>query len=76
VLVRRWPDLEVCVHERGAPHLIDPTKLLAAARQPTARRWSACGRGRPLPEGNLRVLQGGEEFDGLDARRGAGRQWR
>ena len=30
-LVRRWPELEVYVHERGAPHLIDPSKLLASA---------------------------------------------
>ena len=30
-LVRRWPDLEVYVHERGAPHVIDPSKLLASA---------------------------------------------
>src|SRR5918997_5603425 len=32
-LVRRWPDLEVYVHERGAPHLIDPSKLLASAER-------------------------------------------
>src|ERR1700710_505161 len=32
-LVRRWPDLEVHVHERGAPHLIDPRKLLASAER-------------------------------------------
>src|SRR5882757_10732619 len=30
-MVRRWPDLQVYVHERGAPHLIDPTRLLASA---------------------------------------------
>src|ERR1044071_698513 len=30
-LVRRWPDLPVYVHERGAPHLIDPSKLVASA---------------------------------------------
>ena len=30
-LVRRWPDLEVYVHERGAPHMADPAKLLASA---------------------------------------------
>src|ERR1700712_4970071 len=30
-MVERWPDLEVYVHERGAPHLIDPSKLLASA---------------------------------------------
>ncbi len=32
-IVRRWPDLEVYVHERGAPHLIDPSKLLASAER-------------------------------------------
>src|SRR3954465_10056338 len=33
VLVRRFPDLRVYVHERGAPHLIDPSKLLKSASQ-------------------------------------------
>ena len=32
-MVRRWPDLEVYVHQRGAPHLIDPTRLLASAER-------------------------------------------
>src|SRR4051794_23874299 len=27
-LVERWPDLEVYVHKRGAPHLIDPSRLM------------------------------------------------
>src|ERR1700704_1770848 len=30
-LVRRWPELEVFVHERGAPHLVDPEALLRSA---------------------------------------------
>ena len=30
-LVRENPRIMVYVHERGAPHLIDPTKLLASA---------------------------------------------
>ena len=30
-LVRRWPDVEVWVHERGAPHLVDPSRLTASA---------------------------------------------
>ena len=47
-LVRRWPDLPVYVHERGAPHLADPAKLVASA----ARLYggeegcAAVGRGR------------------------------
>ncbi len=30
-LVRRWPDIPVYVHERGAPHMVDPAKLVASA---------------------------------------------
>ena len=30
-LVRRWPDLPVYVHERGAPHMVDPARLVASA---------------------------------------------
>ena len=33
VLVRRFPRLKVYVHERGAPHLIDPSKLMKSAAQ-------------------------------------------
>jgi glyoxylase-like metal-dependent hydrolase (beta-lactamase superfamily II) len=62
-LVRRWPDLPVYVHERGAPHLADPGKLVASAARlyggedGLARLW---GEVVPVPEGNLRVLEGGE----------------
>src|SRR3954470_1323440 len=62
-LVRRWPDLAVSAHERGAPHRIDPAKLVASAARlyggedGLARLW---GEVVPVPEGNLRVLQGGE----------------
>src|SRR5215218_2987843 len=30
-LVRRWPDLPVYVHERGARHMADPERLVASA---------------------------------------------
>lgn len=60
-LVERWPDLEVYVHERGAPHLIDPSKLLQSATrlygEEMDRLW---GEMLPVPERNLRVLSGGE----------------
>jgi glyoxylase-like metal-dependent hydrolase (beta-lactamase superfamily II) len=65
-LVERWPDLEVWVHERGAPHLIDPRRLLASAErlygENMQRLW---GEVLPVPAANLRVLHGGEELDGL-----------
>jgi glyoxylase-like metal-dependent hydrolase (beta-lactamase superfamily II) len=61
LLVERWPDLEVYVHERGAPHLVDPTRLLESARRlygdEMDRLW---GETLAVPERNLRVLRGGE----------------
>jgi glyoxylase-like metal-dependent hydrolase (beta-lactamase superfamily II) len=66
-LVERWPDLEVWVHERGAPHLVDPTKLLASATrlygEDMDRLW---GQVRAVPEANLRVLRGGEALEGFE----------
>ena len=65
-LVRRWPDLEVYVHERGAPHLIDPSKLLASAERlygdEMERLW---GEILPVPEGNVTALSGGETVLGM-----------
>jgi glyoxylase-like metal-dependent hydrolase (beta-lactamase superfamily II) len=65
-LVRRWPDLEVYVHERGAPHLIDPAKLLASAGRlygdQMERLW---GEIVPVPEANVHVLSGGEQVLGM-----------
>lgn len=65
-LVRRWPDLEVYVHERGAPHLIDPSKLLASAERlygdQMERLW---GEIVPVPEANVRSLAGGEDVLGM-----------
>jgi glyoxylase-like metal-dependent hydrolase (beta-lactamase superfamily II) len=64
-LVERWPDLEVYVHERGAPHLVHPERLMESARrlygEDMDRLW---GDMVPVPEGNLRVLSGGENVLG------------
>ena len=30
-LAQRWPDAEVWVHERGARHMLDPSRLVASA---------------------------------------------
>ena len=34
----RWPDLPVYVHERGAPHMVDPARLVASAGAALRRR--------------------------------------
>jgi glyoxylase-like metal-dependent hydrolase (beta-lactamase superfamily II) len=60
-LVRDNPGIEVFVHERGAPHMIDPAKLLASAtrlyQSDMQRLW---GEFLPVPESQVRVLTGGE----------------
>src|SRR3954471_5073375 len=65
-IVRRWPEVIVYVHERGARHLADPSKLLASAGRlygdDMDRLW---GEIVPVPEENLRPLAGGEEVEGF-----------
>jgi glyoxylase-like metal-dependent hydrolase (beta-lactamase superfamily II) len=65
-LVRRWPDLDVYVHERGAPHVINPSRLLASAERlygdQMQRLW---GEIVPVPEENVKPLAGGETVLGM-----------
>jgi glyoxylase-like metal-dependent hydrolase (beta-lactamase superfamily II) len=65
-LVRRWPEVPVYVHEKGARHLADPSKLLASAERlygdEMERLW---GEVAPVPESNLHPLSGGEEVLGF-----------
>jgi glyoxylase-like metal-dependent hydrolase (beta-lactamase superfamily II) len=62
-LLRRFPDAEVWVHERGAPHVVDPSRLLRSATRlygaDMERLW---GEVLPVPAGRIRVLHGGETF--------------
>ena len=56
-LVERWPDLPVYIHPRGAPHLADPTRLLASARRVFGERLEELlGEVLPVPEANLRMI--------------------
>jgi glyoxylase-like metal-dependent hydrolase (beta-lactamase superfamily II) len=65
-LVRRWPDLQVYVHERGAPHLVDPSKLLASAERLYGDRMEELwGEIVPVPAANVKPLAGGEDVLGM-----------
>jgi glyoxylase-like metal-dependent hydrolase (beta-lactamase superfamily II) len=63
-LVRRWPDLEVYVHERGAPHVEDPSRLLASAGRlyGEERMQALWGEVLPVPAERIRLLEGGERL--------------
>jgi glyoxylase-like metal-dependent hydrolase (beta-lactamase superfamily II) len=62
-LLRSFPDVEVWVHERGAPHLIDPSRLLESAARlygsDMDRLW---GEVLPVPAERITVLTGGESL--------------
>jgi glyoxylase-like metal-dependent hydrolase (beta-lactamase superfamily II) len=65
-LVRRWPETPVYVHERGAPHLVDPSKLWASASQlwpdDMDERW---GEAVPVPEENINLVDDGSVVFGM-----------
>ena len=65
-LVRRFPGLRVYVHEVGAPHLVDPGKLLESAARlygnDMERLW---GDVVPVPDENVVALTGGETVEGF-----------
>jgi glyoxylase-like metal-dependent hydrolase (beta-lactamase superfamily II) len=67
VLARRFPEMEVFVHEVGAPHVIDPSRLLKSASRlygdEMEKLW---GEVAPVPEERVTTLKGGEEVEGLD----------
>jgi glyoxylase-like metal-dependent hydrolase (beta-lactamase superfamily II) len=62
-LTRQNPRLRVYVHEAGAPHLVDPTKLLNSATRlygdQMATLW---GEVAPVPAERVTTLSGGERL--------------
>jgi glyoxylase-like metal-dependent hydrolase (beta-lactamase superfamily II) len=63
-IVREHPHITVYVHERGAPHLIKPEKLLNSATRlygdQMERLW---GSFEAVPQANIRALAGGETVE-------------
>ncbi len=66
VLARRFPKLRVYVHEAGARHLIDPSRLISSAGRlygdEMDRLW---GEIAPVPEDCVTALEDGDVAEGL-----------
>ena len=63
-IVERVPGIDVYVHERGAPHMIDPTRLLASTTRLYGDQMDAIwGAFLPVPADRVQVLKGGERLD-------------
>ncbi len=63
-LVRENPRIRVYVHERGAPHVIDPSRLLESARRLYGNTLdNLFGELMPVPSENVIALRGGERIE-------------
>jgi glyoxylase-like metal-dependent hydrolase (beta-lactamase superfamily II) len=62
-LIQENPAIQVYVHARGSVHMSDPARLLDSARRLYREEMqNLFGDFLPVPEGNLRILQGGESL--------------
>jgi len=63
-LVKENPRIRIYVHERGATHMVDPSKLLSSAQRlygdQMDRLW---GEFLPVPAANVCALTGGERLN-------------
>jgi glyoxylase-like metal-dependent hydrolase (beta-lactamase superfamily II) len=70
-LVRQNPRMKVFVHAKGAPHMVDPSKLLGSAVRLYGDKMNAMyGEFLAVPAQNLQILNGGEtlRFGGRELR--------
>jgi glyoxylase-like metal-dependent hydrolase (beta-lactamase superfamily II) len=64
VLLQRFPKARVWIHERGAPHLVDPTRLVASTARTfgSERMLQLYGRTQPVPAGRVVALNDGDRI--------------
>jgi glyoxylase-like metal-dependent hydrolase (beta-lactamase superfamily II) len=64
VIVRQQPAVQVYVHELGAPHVVNPGRLLRSAREIYGDTMeSLWGEVAPVPSSNVRHLAGSERLE-------------
>jgi glyoxylase-like metal-dependent hydrolase (beta-lactamase superfamily II) len=64
-LLRQFPRATLWAHERGVPHLVDPTRLIASTARTYGpqRMTSFFGVTEPVPPGRVRPLDDGDRID-------------
>ncbi|MHB9287581.1 MBL fold metallo-hydrolase [Halobacteriales archaeon Cl-PHB] len=62
-LVEECPNAEVCVHEAGARHLVDPERLWEGTKKAVGDEIQFYGEPRPVPEDRLTEISGGDTID-------------
>jgi|KBSSwiStaDraftv2_1062776.scaffolds.fasta_scaffold64665_2 glyoxylase-like metal-dependent hydrolase (beta-lactamase superfamily II) len=67
-LVRRYPWLKVFVHQRGTPHLVEPTRLVRSATRLWGEQMHALwGEVAPVPASNIVTLDLSTEATRIEA---------
>jgi glyoxylase-like metal-dependent hydrolase (beta-lactamase superfamily II) len=63
-LAQRFPDARVAVHEVGAPHLVDPSKLWSSASRIYGDEMESLWGGiDPIPADRIQTLADGDKID-------------
>ncbi|MFP4590654.1 MAG: MBL fold metallo-hydrolase [Halobacteriales archaeon] len=62
-LAEACPDAKVAVHERGAPHLVDPDRLVAGTKSAVEDQWRYYVEPRPVPPDRIVALADGDRLD-------------
>lgn len=62
-LAEACPNAEVCAHEVGASHLVDPERLVAGTEAVVGDLWQFYADPRPVPEERVRTLSDGDVID-------------
>jgi len=62
-LAEAAPDATVHVHELGAPHLVDPERLVEGTKRAVRDQWEFYVQPRPVPEDQVEPFAGGDRID-------------
>jgi glyoxylase-like metal-dependent hydrolase (beta-lactamase superfamily II) len=62
-LAEECPNAEVMTHEIGAPHLVDPSRLVAGTKEAVGDQWEFYVDPNPVPEDRVVELNAGDEIN-------------
>lgn len=62
-ILDKLPRAQVYVHERGFPHLADPSRLLTSASEALGDAFAGYGTLQPIPADRMVAVAGGEVLD-------------
>jgi glyoxylase-like metal-dependent hydrolase (beta-lactamase superfamily II) len=62
-LAEECPNAEVMIHEIGAPHLVDPSRLVEGTKAAVGDQWEFYVEPKPVPEDRVVELNAGDEIN-------------